>query len=71
MISDTYMPSTFIYFDFSHTKIVLLKTVRSLKIFQRTTFRSPTLIGASFASISAVLTYHFGLIIATGLRSTV
>jgi hypothetical protein len=36
------------------TKIVLLKVVHPLKIYQYTKFHGPTLTGASFASTSEV-----------------
>jgi hypothetical protein len=39
------------------TKMVLLKVVHPLKIYQYTKFRGPTLTGASFASTSEVWTF--------------
>jgi hypothetical protein len=45
----------FVFFLFL-TKIILLKVVHPLKIYQYTKFHGPTLTGASFASTSAVLT---------------
>jgi hypothetical protein len=43
-------------FVFFLTKMVSLKVVHPLKIYQNTKFHGPTLIGASFASTSEVWT---------------
>jgi hypothetical protein len=43
-------------FVFFFTKMVLLKVVHRLEIYQYTSFHGPTLAGASFASISEVWT---------------
>jgi hypothetical protein len=45
----------FVFFLFL-TKIILLKVVHHLKIYQYNTFHGPTLTGASFASTSEVWT---------------
>jgi hypothetical protein len=46
----------FVFFFLFLTKMVSLKVVRRLKIYQYTTFHGPTLNGANFASISEVWT---------------
>jgi hypothetical protein len=54
------------------TKIVWLKVVHPLKIYQYTKFDGPTLTGASFASIHlrSLNVHHFGMVEATELKST-
>jgi hypothetical protein len=47
--------AVFVFFVF-FTKMVSLKVVHPLKIYQNTKFNGPTLIGASFASTSEVRT---------------
>jgi hypothetical protein len=49
------LPSTFVLFFF-FAKIVSVKVVHPLKIYQHAQFHAPTLRGSSFASISEVST---------------
>jgi hypothetical protein len=64
------LAAMFVFFVFL-TKMILLKVVHPVKIYQYTKFHVATLTGASFANhLRSLNVRHLGMVEGTGLKST-